>query len=85
MTPGQRRYAEMIAIRLAVEVLAGPPPAPYRGDSHLIAARHLGARHLGAGVSRRDVLASLVTLLTLQPGARYRPTGTVTRALDTRE
>ena len=82
MTPGQRRYAEMIAIRLAVEVLAGPPPGPYRADSNLIAARHLGA---GAGASRREVLSSLVALIALQPGALYRPTGTVTRALATRD
>ena len=81
MPPGQRRFAEMIAIRLAVEVLAGPPPAPYRGDSHLIAARHLGAI---SGTSKRDVLGCLVALLRLQPGGRYHPTATVTRALTAR-
>jgi hypothetical protein len=78
VTPGQRRFGEMIAIRLAVEVLAGPPPAPYRRDSHLIAARHLGAT---SGTSKHDTLACLVALLRLQPGGHYRPTATVTRAL----
>ena len=78
MTAGQRRYAEMIAIRLAVEILAGQPRSQPAGDAHLRAAVHLGAT---ATTNRLVALASLVALLVLQPGPRYRPTGTVTRAL----
>ena len=43
MTAGQRRYAEMIAIRLAVEILAGQSRCQPFGDAHLRAAKHLGA------------------------------------------
>ena len=78
MTAGQRRYAEMIAIRLAVEILAGQPRSQPAGDAHLRAAVHLGAT---ATNDRLVALASLVALLVLQPGSRYRPTPTVTRAL----
>ena len=78
MTAGQRRYAEMIAIRLAVEILAGQPRSQPAGDAHLCAAVHLGAT---ATNDRLVALASLVALLALQPGPRYRPTATVTRAL----
>ena len=81
MTAGQRRYAEMIAIRLAVEILAGQSRCQPFGDAHLRAAVHLGAT---ATNDRLVALASLVALLALQPGARYRPTPTVTRSLAAR-
>ena len=78
MTAGQRRYAEMIAIRLAVEILAGQCRSQPCGYSTVRAAKHLGAI---ATTNRSVALSSLVALLTLQPGPRYRPTATVTRAL----
>jgi hypothetical protein len=78
VTAGQRRYAEMIAIRLAVEILAGQSRCQPAGDSTLRAAVHLGAT---ATNDRLVALSSLVALLALQPGPRYRPTATVTRAL----
>jgi hypothetical protein len=78
VTAGQRRYAEMIAIRLAVEITAGQSRSQPAGDSTLRAAIHLGAT---ATNDRLVALTSLVALLKLQHGARYRPTPTVTRAL----
>jgi hypothetical protein len=81
VTAGQRRYAEMIAIRLAVEILAGQSRCQPAGYSTLRAAKHLGAI---ATTNRSVALSSLVALLVLQPGARYRPTATVTRALAAR-
>jgi hypothetical protein len=36
MTAGQRRYAEMIAIRLAVEITAGQSRCKPFGDAHLL-------------------------------------------------
>jgi hypothetical protein len=78
VTAGQRRYAEMIAMRLAVEILAGQSRSQPAGDSTLRAAVHLGAT---ATNDRLVALGSLVALLALQPGPRYRPTATVTRAL----
>ena len=81
MTGGQRRYAEMIAIRLAVEITAGQSRCQPAGDSTLRAAIHLGAT---ATNDRRVALTSLVALLAIQPGVRYRPTATVTRALAAR-
>ena len=78
MTAGQRRYAEMIAIRLAVEILAGQYRSEPCGYATLRAAKNLGAIPT---TDRLVALASLVALLTLQPGPRYRPTPTVTRAL----
>ena len=80
MTAGKFRYAEMIAIRLAVEILAGhsraspagtPPCAP-----PLTSARSTPPTGTTA--------SSLVALLQLQSGAFYRPNGTVTRALAAR-
>ncbi|GEL18618.1 hypothetical protein [Pseudonocardia asaccharolytica] len=76
MTAGQRRYAEKIAIRLAVEILTGQ--RHHGHHSYLIAARYLGSCH---GPHKRDVLTSLVRLLALQHPGRYRPTGTIRRAL----
>ena len=81
MTAGQRRYAEMIAIRLAVEILAGQSRCQPFGDAHLRAAVHLGAT---ATNDRLVALTSLVRLLTLWSGTGYRPTPTVTRALAAR-
>ena len=78
MTAGQRRYAEMIAIRLAVEITAGQSRSQPAGDSTLRAAIHLGAT---ATNDRQVALTSLVRLLALWSGARYRPTGTILRAL----
>ena len=78
MTASQRRYAEMIAIRLAVEILAGQYRSEPCGYATLHAAKNLGAT---ATNDRLVALSSLVALLALQPGLRYRPTATVTRAL----
>jgi hypothetical protein len=68
----------MIAIRLAVEILAGQYRSEPCGNAILRAAKNLGAIPT---TNRSVALASLVALLTLQPGPRYRPTPTVTRAL----
>jgi hypothetical protein len=81
MTSGQFRYAEMIAIRLAVEILAGHSRHQPCGYATLRAAAHLGAINT---TNRQTALSSLVALLQLQSGASYRPTGTVTRALAAR-
>jgi hypothetical protein len=81
VTGGQRRYAETIAIRLAVEILAGQYRREPCGYATLRAAKNLGAIPT---TDRLVALGSLVALLTLQPGPRYRPTGTVIRALDAR-
>jgi hypothetical protein len=61
-----------------VEILVGPPRRQIRGASTLRAAIYLGAT---ASNDPQVVVASLVGLLALNSGPRYRPTATVTRAL----
>lgn len=74
------RYAETVAIRLAVEVLTGMqhPGARHPMESpYSTAAWHLGAR----GRGRRRVLRDLVAIMSLHG---YQPIGTIRRALHSR-
>ena len=80
MTAGQLRYAEQVAIRLAVEVITGLPHPDYdRKINPDLSPYTRAARHLGAhGAWRGEVLRDLVSILTLYG---YRPTLTVRRAM----
>ena len=78
MTPGQLRYAEMVVIRLSVEMVTGMPHADDTGrrrwGPYRTAARQLGAH----GRDSHELLSDLVAILSMYG---YEPTRTVRHAL----